>query len=406
MTRRDNAVVAVLVLVLVVLAGALAIPSSLPAAAVVEPTSAPTLPPPITYREGVVGIPASITPLTARTRAEKTLVGLVFSGLMRMGPDRVLQPDLAESWSVSADGMTFTFVIRADATWSDGTPVTSADVVYTVDALKSPDSGGAAAASWAEVTVSAIDERTVTFALATPVGGFLAATTQPLLPAHLLGGVPFADLATSDFAHNPVGTGAFALTQLDDTRAVLLPSALLETPFETPTAPFASPDSLATPVPQATPGRPMPWIERIEVRFYPDDAAVVAALQAGDIDAAAGLGPDAASTAGAIAGVDRMRYPTTTLATALLNLRPGHPELRDPRVRTALLAGLDRDSLVSDVLGGDAVRADALVPPNSWAYDVAAAGTVNHDVKAAAKLLTAAGWKKVDGAWAAPKATA
>ena len=48
------------------------------------------------------------------------------------------------------------------------------------------------AAAWADVTATAIDEKTVEFKLATPIGGFLAAATQPLLPAHLLSGVPFA----------------------------------------------------------------------------------------------------------------------------------------------------------------------------------------------------------------------
>src|SRR5215218_715468 len=406
LNRRDNAVVLVLVLVLVTLGAALAIPASLPAEAVVEPTPAPSIPPPITYREGVVGTPESMTPLTARTRSERTLVGLVFSGLMRTGPEQTPEPDLAESWTMSEDGLTWTFVIRDDATWHDGTPVTSADVVYTIEALKSPEAGGAASLSWAEVTVTALSERRVAFKLATPIGGFLAAATQALLPAHLLADIPFADLATSDFAHLPVGTSAFALTQVDERRAVLLPASRLAAPAEpSPGSPSTSPDSLATPVPRPTTGQAVPYLERIEVWFYPDEAAAGEALEAGEIDGLAGLGHEEASTAAAITGIETVRYPTTTLSTVLLNLRPSHMELRSPEVRRALLAGVDRDSLVNDVLGGDAVRADALVPPTSWAYDAAAAAPVAYDPAAAATALTKAGWTRVEGAWAAPRAT-
>ena len=54
------------------------------------------MPPRVVYREGVVGRPESITPVTARSRAERTLVGLVFSGLVRLGPGTTYQPDLAD----------------------------------------------------------------------------------------------------------------------------------------------------------------------------------------------------------------------------------------------------------------------------------------------------------------------
>ncbi len=169
-----------------------------PCSAVPDASPETTPPPPVVYREAVVGAPESITPVTARSRSERTLVGLIFSGLVRLGPDDTLEPDLASSWTVDADGRTWTFRIRDDATWQDGVPVTAADVVYTIEALKNPDASGATAASWAEVTAEAIDDKTVTLSLDTPVSGFVAAATQPLLPAHLLAGIPFADLATSD----------------------------------------------------------------------------------------------------------------------------------------------------------------------------------------------------------------
>ena len=403
MTRRDRAFVAGLVLMLVVIGGAIALPHAQPSVAgTMEPTPEPSLPPPVTYREGVVGSPASVTPVTARTRADRTLVGLIFSGLVRPAASGTYEPDLAASWTVDPKGTTWTFTLRGDATWQDGVPVTADDVVYTVEALKSPDSAGGMSGAWADVTAEAVDPLTVRFTLATPIAGFLAAASQPLLPAHLLSDVPYADLAGSDFARFPVGTGPFTVVELDETHAVLEPATPATPPID-PT-PGPSLDSLASPFPAATPARPAPYLERIEVSFFDTETAMADALRAGQIDGAAGFTPAVTKDLAATSGLDRLRYPTTTLSAALLNLRPVHPELASPAVRRAFLAAIDRDALVAGPLAGNGVRADTLVPPSSWAFDAASAPPVPYDRKAATKALTDAGWKKVGGGWVAPKA--
>ncbi len=292
-TRRDNAVVVVLVLSLVVLGGVIAMPAPAhDAAATPEPTPEVTLPPPVTYREGVVGVPATIMPVAARTRSERTLVGLIFSGLVRLGPDNTYEPDLAESWTTDAKGKKWTFKIRDDATWQDGEPVTAQDVVFTVEALKDPAASGAMAGAWADVTATAIDPKTVELTVATPIAGFLAATTQPLLPAHLLSDVPLADLAKSPFAKAPVGTGPYSLTELDDTHALLTPVALMERPGgDVPLGPTPPVDSLGTPAPTQTPQLAVPYLERIELDFFEDDAAAAEAFSSGAVDGVAGLPP-------------------------------------------------------------------------------------------------------------------
>ena len=115
----------------------------------------------------------------------------IFSGLVRLGPGNTYEPDLAESWTTDAKGKTWTFTIRDDATWQDGVPVTADDVVYTVEALKSPDAVGRDGRRLGrrdgdgdrrEDRRSSSSRR--------PSRGFLAAATQPLLPAHLLLGRP------------------------------------------------------------------------------------------------------------------------------------------------------------------------------------------------------------------------
>jgi peptide/nickel transport system substrate-binding protein len=407
--RLDRAVVAVLALVLVVLGGVIATPrqpaGSDPGAQAL-PTPDLTMPPPITLREGVVGMPTSITPVTMRSRADRVLVGLVFSGLVRLGPGTTYQPDLAESWTTDDTGSAWTFTIRSDAVWQDGIPVTADDVVYTVGALQSPDATGAASGAWADVTVEALDERTVRLTLGTPIAGVLALATQPLLPAHLLADVPYAELATSEFAQLPLGSGPFALLEVDGQGATLVPASGVVPPEpEEPdggTFPTPSGDSLASPLPQPSAGLPRPYLDGLQIRFYPDEAALAAALESREVDVASGLSATTMAGVAADASLQRLVYPKTTLSAVLLNLRPTHEELRDETVRRALLGAIDRDRLVADALGGNATRADALIPPTSGVYDATAAGTVAYDPKAAGKALEKAGWTRKGGQWVAP----
>lgn len=451
---RDRAVTGLLVAALSLAAIAIAAPRAPGSAGGGSPTpsEAPSASaaPPAVYREGVVGRPSSVTPLTAHTVADRTLVGLVFSGLVGLGPGDTLVPDLAASWTVDQGGRVWTVEIRPDASWQDGQPVTADDVVYTVSALKDPSAVGGLAASWADVTVEALGPKTVRFTLGTPVGGFLGALTQPLLPAHLLGDVPMSDLAGSAFASSPVGSGPFILSQLDATRAVLVRSATAAatgpaaspsgpppaspgpSPATSSAAPASSPAPAAptpasaspratpsagaaaapSPSPSATPvstavadpsGRP---IERIEITFFDTEAALSSAFAAGQIDAAADLSAAATQALGRGAATSVLDYPTTTLTAVLLNLRPTHPELRDPNVRKALLGAVDRAQIAASVLGGQARVANALVPPESWAYDAAKVVPVAYDRAASAKLLKGAGWTSVAGRWRAPKAKA
>ena len=391
MSRRDGAVVLVLVLVLGALGAAIAAPAFAP---VVVPQPTPTPAPVVIHREAVVGRPSSVNPVTARTQADRDLVALLFRGLVRSGPDGRPVADLAAGWTVESKGARWTFRLRADAWWQDGVPVTSDDVVYTVHVLQDPAYTGPLAAGWQGVTATAIDAATVRFDLAVPLGGFLQAAEQPLLPAHLLASVPVADLADAPFSTHPVGNGPFALTDLTTDVARLEP--ILE-----PLDPGSGP--LATLGPGAVvPGRPR--LAGLELRFYagPDEAA--AAYRAGEVDAVSGLPPAAAAALAGEPGTRLIAYPGTTLTGVYLNLRPGAGPFSDARVRTALLAAIDRGRLVTDLLAGSGQRADTPIPPSSWAYDPKAAPAVAYDPKAAAAGLKAAGWTKTAAGWLPPRA--
>ncbi|HEX5590292.1 MAG TPA: ABC transporter substrate-binding protein [Candidatus Limnocylindrales bacterium] len=408
MTLRDRAVLGILSLALVVLTGAVVAPSFMPEAP--SETPGPSLPPTRPYVEGVLGMAASVSPFSARTAAERAIVALMFRGLVRLGPDDTVIGDLAERWDVDATGATWTFHLRDGLTWHDGQPLTSADVLFTISALSDLEYTGPGAASWREVTATAPDDRTVVLTLATPLGGFLHAATQPIAPVHLLGGVTPIDLPDDEFGVRPVGSGPFRLSELDADHAVLVPAIaeLLDPDDGVPGGGTPRPtDSLTTPAPTPRSGTPLPYLEAIELRFFDDAETLAAAWNAGDLDAASGLAPEAAAELAETDGARLLRYPTTTLLAVTLNLRPSHPEFRDAAVRRALLAAIDRDAIVRTVLARQASRADAPIPPTSWAFDAASSPPVAFDPAAARAGLTAAGWTEAAaGGWTPKGATA
>jgi peptide/nickel transport system substrate-binding protein len=383
LTQRDRAVVAALSALLVVLALALTIPTAAPAGPVGAASASPNpsveassaLPP--VYREGVVSSPSSITPLTARTQADRDLSRLVFSGLVGRGSGSTYVPDLATSWTVDATGKIWTFKLRPGAQWQDAQPVTADDVVFTVGMLKDPAYRGSLANSWREVTVARTDAETVQFTLATPIAGFLEDAMVGILPQHLLAGVHAADLSDSGFANDPIGSGPFRLVHWDATSANLIPA------------------STAASAP-ALPG--------IELRFFSDPATLATAYRAGGLDAAAGLTPSDAEALAELPGSHLLTYPATTFTSVAINLRPGHLELAPAAIRTALLQALDRPAMLSSVLAGTGTRADLPIPPSSWAFDPKASAPVAFDATAAARAFKAAGWKKLAIGWAAPTA--
>jgi peptide/nickel transport system substrate-binding protein len=397
-TLRDRAVVGILSLVLVLLTGAAVAPSLIPERPVSTPEA--SLLPARPYVEGVLGSAASVSPFSARTPAERMMVALVFRGLVRLGPDDSVIGDLAERWEVDPTGATWTFHLRPGLVWHDGQPLTADDVLFTIQALSDPTYEGPGAESWREVTPSAPDPSTVVLSLATPLGGFLEAATQPIAPRHLLGDIAPLDLPDDPFGRRPVGSGPFRLTILDARHALLTPAVadVIEPDEGVPDAGTPVPtDSLGTPAPTVPGGVPLPYLDGIELRFFDDSGALTTAWAAGQLDGASGLVPADADALAATPGAHVLSYPTTTLLSVTLNLRPAHPELRDIGVRRALLAAIDRDAIVRSIFAGGATRADSLIPPTSWAFDAATSAPVAFDPEAARAGLTAAGWKEADG---------
>jgi peptide/nickel transport system substrate-binding protein len=405
MTRTDSLVVGTLVALLALIASLVSVPSLLLTSASTSAPGATVAPLARPYREGVLGRPVSVSPLSARTQADRDLVALVYAGLVRNGPSGSLVPDLAERWTVDSTGAVWTFQLRDDARWHDGEQVTAEDVAFTIGVLQDPKYQGPGAGSWNEVTVTTEGLLTVVFRLKTPLGGFLQAATQPIAPAHILAGIPVDQLADRSFSRQPIGSGPFAVASLSNDSAELIPAGTVLQPAAggNGTQPVAT-DSLATPGPASRPARPVPYLTAMEFRFFDDPQKLAAAYREGSLDAASGLPPALTRDLGGAADSRALRYPGSTLTTVLLNLRPGHPEFSDPAVRTALLAAIDRPEIITDAFAMAAGTATGVIPPSSFLFDRTADPPVPYDPGAAQMALAKAGWTNGPDGWRLPNA--
>jgi peptide/nickel transport system substrate-binding protein len=327
--------------------------------------------------EGMAGNPQFLNPLLSQyNQVDGVLASLLFNGLTRLDERGNVVPDLAETMTVSADGLTYDFKLRSGLYWHDGAPVTAADVLYTVKAMQAGDFPGMAwlSALWREVEATAPDGEdglSVRFQLKQPFAPFVDYTTIGLLPAHLWKDVPVADLMISQYNTRPVGTGPFQLESISATEATLKAN---------PTYHGAT-----------------PFLDGITVRFYPDHQSLMPAYERGEIDAISWVWPEDMAQASEHPDLNVFSAPISGYTLIYLNHQnPNTPFFKDVAVRKALMHGLDRQKLIDTVLRGQGMVADSPIMPYSWAYNQDVA-RYNYDPEKAKQLLDEAGWVDSDG---------
>jgi len=321
------------------------------------------------YTEAEVGSPSRVNPLYAyASDVDRDLASLVFSGLTRLDAEGKPQPDLAERWDVSDDGLTVTFHLRPNVTWHTGAQFTSADVIFTYGLLadKALQGDPEQAALWQSIKCLARDTLTVECTLPEPFAPLLAYTTMGILPSSILSSSTAATILDDPFNRHPVGTGPYSVVALDNSHAVLRAN-----------------DKFYLGAPK---------IDEFTFRFHPDMASAAADIVRGQADGLlAGLTIDPADfqTLREVDGLSE--HPANRSAFTILYLNDGAPPMNDPAVRGAIARALDVDSIITGLLGGRGQRADTPIVPGTWAYN-SDAEAITRDVGQARSLLEGDGW--------------
>ncbi|MCX7859799.1 MAG: peptide ABC transporter substrate-binding protein [Chloroflexus sp.] len=300
------------------------------------------------YREAVVGTPAMPIPLLNDPVADpggRALISLLFEGLTRIGADGLIEPALAEGYTVDATGEIYTFTLRPGLRWHDGTPLTADDVVFTLRTLQELDQAGepAVASFWRTTLIERVDNRTVRFILPGPFAPFPALARVPIVPAHLLRGLPPTAWPTSEFARQLIGSGPFRLAELRPEAALL------------------------TANPTYYNGRP--FLDQIELRFMTTPEAAIAALTRGEVMGFAERWGTNLRTVDLPGEEQRIVLPADEYTILTFNLRL--PLFQETPLRRALALGLDRDALIETTINGLAQPIDTPLLPGTWADDPA-----------------------------------
>ncbi len=332
-----------------------------------------------TLNEGVIGLPRSINPVLALGDVDRDLSALIYSGLTKYSNGKIVG-DLAQSFNVSADGLTYTFKLRPELAFHDGTPLTTDDVAFTIQKIQDPAVKSPRRIDWTDVTVNVISPTEIRFVLKQPYSPFLTNTVIGILPKHIWGTVSDEQFIFSQYNIEPVGSGPYRVS------SIIRDNGGVPTQYKlTSSGEYYS---------------KKPYIKTIVFNFFPEENAALNALDQGAIDSVSGISPDA----GYRLATDSAQ-PYTVLSSPLprtfsvfLN-QDQNPLFADKVIRQALDMSIDRDSLIKNVLKGYGNPLTGPTPFISTTTAIRAGLAASTSIQLAQSLLEKNGWKRTLGVY-------
>ncbi len=334
--------------------------------ALATPTNAETL------KMGVRGLPPSQgNPYMGRGIPHVFVWTTFFDNLTILGKGGVVEPGLADSWSVSSDNMTWTFKLKPGIKFSNGEPLTAAAVKATFDWLQTE--AGAATVIGKNLTpvvasASAIDDTTLTITTKSPN----PITAREMVAVHVVEPKAWTDMGVDGFAKKPVGTGPYVIDYFKPGEAAVK----------------ARPDMANT-------FRPINGnIDRIEYFELPEGAARESALLSGQTHVDNGIADDSIPKLEAAGMVISTVFAGRTLGITLVSYKNGAQvdgPIGDPRVRQALNYAVNKQAIVDEIYGGNAVVASQAATNNAFGFN-AEIKAFAYDPDKAKQLLAEAGY--------------
>lgn len=320
-------------------------------------------------KEGIVGTPRFINPLMAISDADRDMTALIYSGLMRPDNRGGLMLDLAEKYEISEDGLEYVFTLKPDLVWHDNEPITSDDIIFTIEQAKDPLLKSTKRAGWEGVIVEKIDDRTVKFILEKPYTPFLENATLGILPNHLWKTSSCELMSFSEYNTNPIGSGPYKINDIDKDSSGIINAYYLEANKK-----FAL---------------GQPYIKKLTMRFYPSEEKLLEAYKTGEIDSISAI---AAQTSEEIKRKDSNLKIFSLPRIFGIFFNQNNAEIFSQKeVREALNLATDKKKIVEEVFKGFAVEIDSPIPPGVF-------GARNYEgeifsLENAREILLKNGWK-------------
>jgi len=322
--------------------------------------------------EGIVGTPRFINPVLANSLADQDLVSLIYSGLMRKNSDGTLTPDLAEKYEVSKDALTYTFTLKDKIYFHDEKPITTDDIIFTINKIKDPIIKSPKKGNWDGISLEKIDEKTIKFTLKQPLASFLINSTIGIMPAYIWNGSP---IELNDANTNPIGSGPYKISSVSKQSSGIIDSYDLIS-FKK----FILGE---------------PYIKKITLHFYLNENEQISALENGEVDQISSISPSETQ----ILKEKNYRIESLTLPRVfgLFFNQNQNQIFTDKNIITAIDLAINKDNIVNRVLSGYGVVINDPIPPNMINYQ-----KLNRDndilyeekLKKAQDILSKYGWKK------------
>jgi peptide/nickel transport system substrate-binding protein len=324
-----------------------------------------------TLIEASIGNVSSLIPNITSDQASRDVGSFMYNGLVTLGRDLEIKPELATSWAFSKDCLTLDFKLHEGVRWHDGAPFTAEDVVFTWATTMNPKTPSPYRSDYQDVErVEALDPLTVRVTYRRPYAKALLSWSVSMLPRHLLERY-VEEGKLKEAPQNwtaPVGTGPYRFKEMKSGEKVVV---------------VANPDYFK--------GRPN--ISRIVYRIIPSQATIFLELKARGVDVAGltALQYHRQTEYPAFQkAYNKFRYPGSGYTYLGFNLKD--PRFADRRVRLAFAHAINKQELLDGVVLGLGRQATGPFRPGTWADNPAVKG-VPHDTKKAMALLAEAGWK-------------
>ena len=294
----------------------------------------------------------------------------IYEGLLTYGADLKPQPGLAKSWTISADGRTYTFKLQQGVKWHDGKPFSAADVVFSVDKfLRAVHPRVRPILNTYLESIRAIDDQTVEMVLKAPFAPFIqlfGTDNIIVVPAHIYEGT---DFATNPANQHPIGTGPFKFEKWDRGSSITLVR----------NADYWKPE--------------LPYLDKLIFSVVPDAASRAVAFEQGRVDVLRGgdVDPVDVQRLKAMPGVENTTKGTemySTITSMIMNQRK--PPFDNAKIRQAVTYAIDRKFIVENIFFGIGKVATGPISSTTLFYD-SKVPSYDYDPKKARALIKESG---------------
>lgn len=305
----------------------------------------------------------NLDPVMTSDNVDIWVMNLIMEGLVKSSDDgKTVEPCLADKWDISKDDLTYTFHLKQGVKFSDGTPVTGADWVYSLKRVRDTKEGAWGFVLGNVTDITSPDDGTVVIKVKKPTAALLSDLS--LFACGVMPQKYVEQQGTKGLATKPAGTGPYMLKEWDKGQKMVF----VKNPY------------------YWQQGKPLAG--EIDINVVADDNTRIMQLESGQIDIATDIPFNRTKELGSVSGVTMKEVPSTEADFLALNNK--NPKLQDARVRQALAYATNRQDIINAVYFGAATAANTFISPSAPHY-TSAIPSADYSVDKAKFLLAEAG---------------